>query len=166
MTMNQATKAWSSWDGILVPAAGEIVVDKQTNKMKIGDGITEFADLPYVESTPTETTLSKQAKQFIEDNIEYLDINDYESFYSHITTVELAREVSKALFRAGLNPKAHLKKCPRGCESIFYYEGKDEILIKVKDENIFWDMALKYHNFYRKGQVEEYWESFDLLKAY
>lgn len=43
---------------------------------------------------------------------------------------------------------------------------EDEILIKVKDENIFWDMALKYHNFYRKGQVEEYWENFSLIKAY
>lgn len=43
---------------------------------------------------------------------------------------------------------------------------EDEIMVKVKDENIFWDMALKYHNFYRKEQVEEYWNEFNLIKAY
>ena len=111
------------WNDILVPAAGEIVVEQGTNKIKIGDGKTNFANLPYVEDNPPEMTLSEQAKEVIENNIEYLEANDYETFYSHITSVALAREVSKALFKAGLNPKEHLKECPRGCESIFYYEG-------------------------------------------
>ena len=111
------------WNDILVPAAGEIVIEQETNRIKIGDGKTNFANLPYVEDNPPEMILSEQAKQFIENNIEYLEVDDYETFYSHITSVALAREVSKALFKAGLNPKEHLKECPRGCESIFYYEG-------------------------------------------
>jgi peptide methionine sulfoxide reductase MsrA len=43
---------------------------------------------------------------------------------------------------------------------------ENEIIVKVKDEKIFWDKALKYHNFYRKEQVEEYWNEFNLIKAY
>ena len=111
------------WNDLLVPALGEIVMEQETNRIKIGDGKTNFANLPYIEDNPPEMTLSEQAKQFIENNIEYLEVDDYETFYSHITSVALAREVSKALFKAGLNPKEHLKECPRGCESIFYYEG-------------------------------------------
>ena len=133
MTMHQAFKKWRDWDDIFVPAAGEIVMDQETNKIKIGDGKTNFANLPYIEDNPPETTLSEQAKEFIENNIEYLEVNDYETFYSHITSVELAREVSKALFKAGLNPKEHLKECPRGCASIFYYEGKDDPNATIKN---------------------------------
>ena len=123
MTIHQTIKKLSAWDDILVPYAGEVVIEQGTNKIKIGDGKTNFANLPYVDGNPPEMTLSEKAKEFIEKNIEYLEANDYETFYSHITSVALAREVSKALFKAGLNPKEHLKECPRGCESIFYYEG-------------------------------------------
>ena len=43
---------------------------------------------------------------------------------------------------------------------------EDEILVIVKDENIFWDIALKFHNFYRKGKEKEYWDNFSLIKGY
>ena len=134
MTIHQTIKKISTaWDDIIVPAAGEIIIEQETNKIKIGDGKTNFADLPYIDGKPPEMTLSEKAKEFIENNIEYLEVNDYETFYSHITTVELAREVSKALFKAGLNPKEHLKEYPRGCESIFYYEGKDDPNATIKN---------------------------------
>lgn len=45
-------------------------------------------------------------------------------------------------------------------------KSEDDIQIAVKDEQIFWDMALKYHNFYRKGEVDKYWDEFDVTKAY
>ena len=133
MTIHQTIKKASIWDDIFVPAAGEVIIEQETDKIKIGDGKTRFANLKYIDGNPPELTLSKQAKEFIENNIEYLEVNDYETFYSHITTVELAREVSKALFKAGLNPKKHLKECPRGCESIFYYEGKDDPNATIKN---------------------------------
>lgn len=123
MTTHQAIKQMCAWNDVLVPALGEVVVEQETNKIKIGDGKTNFANLPYIDGNPPEPQLSIGAKAFIEDHIELLENNDYETFYSLIKTTELAREVSKALFKAGLNPKQHLKKCPRGCESIFYYEG-------------------------------------------
>ena len=120
------------WDSLLVPAAGEIVIDPETNKIKVGDGKTNFANLPYIDDNPPEPQLSLGAKAFIEDHIELLENNDYETFYSKIKTPALAREVSKALFKAGLNPKEHLKECPRGCESIFYHEGKDDPNATIK----------------------------------
>lgn len=123
MTTHQAIRKISPWEDILVPYAGEVVIEPGTNRIKIGDGKTNFADLPYVDGNPPEEQLSIGAKAFIEDHIHLLDNNDYETFYSLIKTTALAREVSKALFKAGLNPKEHLKECPRGCESIFYYEG-------------------------------------------
>ena len=43
---------------------------------------------------------------------------------------------------------------------------EDEILVIVKDENIFWDIALKYNNYYRKGNEKEYWDTFSLIKGY
>ena len=132
MTIAQTFKKIDAWDDIFVPALGEVVIEQGTNKIKIGDGVKMFKDLPYVETTP-RMTLSEQAKEFIENNIEYLETNDYETFYSRIKTVALAREVSKALFKAGLNPKEHLKECPRGCESIFYYEGKDDPNATIKN---------------------------------
>lgn len=100
-------------------------------------------------------TLSEQAKQFIENNIEYLEVHDYETFYSHITTVDLAREVSKALFKAGLNPKEHLKECPRGCESIFYYEGKDDPNATIKNRG--WS-NMHHHN---RGKPKYQWVTTD-----
>ncbi|MBE5934537.1 MAG: hypothetical protein E7262_01930 [Lachnospiraceae bacterium] len=45
-------------------------------------------------------------------------------------------------------------------------KNEDDIQIAVKDEQIFWDMALKYHNYYRKKQIDEYWKEFDVTKAY
>ena len=121
------------WNDILVPAPGEIVMEQETNKIKIGDGKTNFANLPYVDDNPPELQLSIGAKAFIEDHIELLENDDYETFYSLIKTTELAREVSKALFKAGLNPKEHLKECPKGCESVFYYEGKDDPNATIKN---------------------------------
>lgn len=121
MTTHQAIKKMSAWDDIVVPAKGEVVMEHGTNKIKIGDGKTNFANLPYVDGNPPEMTLSEQAKEFIENNIEYLEVNDYETFYSRITSIALAREVSHALFKAGLNPNKYLKECPAGCKSIFYH---------------------------------------------
>ena len=45
-------------------------------------------------------------------------------------------------------------------------KNEDDIQIAVKDEQIFWDMALKYHNYYRKGEEDKYWKEFDVAKAY
>lgn len=96
-------------------------------------------------------------------NVEFWDLEDYLEEIKYLMTEydELTEEVIldwEEKVRQWVDKNIDDKNIRKRKE--------DEILIKVKDENIFWDMALKYHNFYRKGQVEEYWENFDLLKAY
>ena len=116
----------SAWDDIRVPAAGEIVIEQGSNKIKIGDGKTNFANLPYVEGNPPENKLSDRARELIENNIDLIERNEYDAFYNEIHDVELAREVSKALFKAGLNPKPYVTTIPRGCQDVFYYEGEKD----------------------------------------
>ena len=41
---------------------------------------------------------------------------------------------------------------------------EDDITIMVKDEQIMYDIALKYHNAFRKNETKEYWDKFSLLK--
>lgn len=43
-------------------------------------------------------------------------------------------------------------------------KSKDDIFVMVKDENIMYNIALGFHNAIRKGQQEEYWKNFSLLK--
>ena len=43
-------------------------------------------------------------------------------------------------------------------------KSEDEIFVMVKDENIMYNIALRFHNAVRKGQVDEYWHNFSLLK--
>lgn len=42
------------------------------------------------------------------------------------------------------------------------YKSEDDILITVKDENIMYDIALRFNNAFRKAKLEEYWKNFKL----
>ena len=101
-----------------VPLAGEIIMDATSNKLKVGDGKTAIKDLPWVDfdlgidSAKEESSLSRTARMFIENNIELIENNDYDTLYSHIATPALAQEVTRALLKADLNPKPYLSKIP------------------------------------------------------
>lgn len=43
-------------------------------------------------------------------------------------------------------------------------KSEDDILVMVKDENIMYNIALRFHNAVRKGDTESYWNNFTLLK--
>lgn len=40
----------------------------------------------------------------------------------------------------------------------------EDIFIVVKDENIMYNVALRFHNAVRKGTQDEYWKNLTLLK--
>ena len=107
----------------LVPVAGELIMDATSNKLKVGDGKTAIKDLPWVDytidSAKEESTLSRTARMFIENNIELIENNDYDTLYSHIATPALAQEVTRALLKADLNPKPYLTNIPRSIRHIF-----------------------------------------------
>ena len=106
----------------IVPVAGEIIMDATTNKVKIGDGKSHLKDLPWVDFgvdlAKEESSLSRTARMFIENNIELIENNDYDALYSHIATDALAQEVTRALLKADLNPKPYLSKIPNSIRHI------------------------------------------------
>lgn len=96
-------------------------------------------------------------------NVEFWDLEDYLEEVKYLMTEydELTEEVIldwEEKVREWVNSNIDGKNIRKRKE--------DEILVIVKDENIFWDIALKYHNFYRKGKEDDYWQEFNLLKAY
>ena len=106
----------------IVPVAGEIIMDAITSNLKIGDGKTGIKDLPWVnckvDSGKEESSLSCTARMFIENNIELIENNDYDTLYSLIATPALAQEVTRALLHADLNPKPYLSKIPQSIRHI------------------------------------------------
>lgn len=112
----------------LVPITGEIIMDATTNKLKVGDGKTAIKDLPWVDFgidvAKEDSSLSRTARMFIENNIELIENNDYDTLYSPIATPALAQEVTRALLKADLNPKPYLSKIPR---SIRHFLEPDEV---------------------------------------
>ena len=105
-----------------VPDAGELIMDATTNKLKIGDGKSHLKDLPWinlgVDLAKEESSLSHTARMFIENNIELIENNDYDTLYSHIATPALAQEVTRALLKADLNPKPYLSTIPSSIKYI------------------------------------------------
>lgn len=125
MNTSVAIKRMSNVDmiiGDLVPTTGEMIMDTTSNKLKIGDGKTAIKDLPWVDigldSAAEESSLSIGARAFLEDHIELIENNDYDTLYSRIATPSLAQEVTRALLKAGLNPKPYLTNIPNSIRHI------------------------------------------------
>lgn len=106
----------------IVPLAGDIIMDVTSNKVKIGDGKSHLKDLPLVtlgvNLSREESSLSRTARMFIENNIDLIENNDYDTLYSHIATPALAQEVTRALLKADLNPKPYLSNIPNSIRHI------------------------------------------------
>lgn len=105
-----------------VPRKGEIIQDATSNRVKIGDGRSYLKDLPWVtlgvDLAKEESSLSIGARAFLEDHIELIENNDYDTLYSHIATPALAQEVTRALLQADLNPEPYLSKIPDSIKHI------------------------------------------------
>lgn len=105
-----------------VPDFGELIMDATSNKLKVGDGKTAIKDLPWVDytidSAKEESSLSIGTKAFLEDHIELIENNDYDTLYSLIATPALAQEVTRALLKADLNPKPYLTNIPSSIKHI------------------------------------------------
>ena len=106
----------------IVPQAGEIIMDVTSQKVKIGDGITAIKDLPWVDLgidlAKEESSLSIGTKAFLEDHIDLIENNDYDTLYSRIATPALAQEVTRALLKSDLNPKPYLTNIPSSIRHI------------------------------------------------
>ena len=121
MTLKRMT-TWDMQSSALIPVAGEVIMDATSNKVKIGDGKSHLKDLPWVDLgldlAKEEPKLSRAARMFLENNIELIDNNDYDTLYSRIATPALAQEVTRALLKADLNPKPYLTNIPSSIRHI------------------------------------------------
>ena len=52
-----------------VPASGELLLDKETNLLKIGDGKTAVKDLPYISIDKSDTSTAKSDKESVPDYV-------------------------------------------------------------------------------------------------
>lgn len=106
----------------IVPVAGELFMDTTISKLKVGDGKTAIKDLPWVDYgvdlAKEESSLSRTARLFIENNIDLIEHDDYDTLYSRIATPALAQEVTRALLKADLNPKPYLTNIPSSIRHI------------------------------------------------
>ena len=97
-------------------------MDATSNKVKIGDGKSHLKDLPWVDLvidlSKEESRLSIGTRAFLEDHIDLIENNDYDTLYSLIATPALAQEVTRALLKADLNPKPYLSKIPNSIRHI------------------------------------------------
>ena len=125
MTLKRMT-TWDMQSSALIPVAGEVIMDATSDKVKIGDGKSHLKDLPWVDLdldlAKEESSLSIGAKAFLEDNIDLIDNNDYDTLYSRIATPALAQEITIALLKADLNPKPYLSKIPQSIKHILELE--------------------------------------------
>lgn len=103
-----------------VPAAGELLLDKETNLLKIGDGKTAVKDLCFISCDLSGTyepennfVISNEAKEFIKNNKDLIARNCFDYLYDELLlNPPLMREVTSALLYAGINPKEYLYRVP------------------------------------------------------
>lgn len=109
-----------------VPASGELLLDKETNRLKIGDGKTAVKDLCFIScdlsysyKPENNYEISSEAKEFIKNNKHLIAQNFFDDLYDQLlSNPPLMREVTNALLYAGINPKEYLYKVPSGISDL------------------------------------------------
>lgn len=76
-----STENWDTINPIL--EAGQPGYDKNTHKLKIGDGITKWSELPAIGESPTARSLDASIKDFVVES-GVTDIWTYQKWYSGI----------------------------------------------------------------------------------
>ena len=95
--------------------------------------------------------------------MEYWDIEDYLEEIKYLLT-EYDEMTEEVILAWEAKAREYIMKHNDGKN--IKVKSKDDVQILIKDEQIFWDMALKYHNYVRKGMEDIYWKEFDVIKAY
>jgi len=96
----------------------------------------------------------------LEEKMEYWDIEDFIEEVKFMLTEydEMTKEIIldwEKKFREWIDKKSGSK--------YIKYKSEEEIYIQVKDENIMYDIALRYHNAYRKKTFDDYWKNLKIV---
>ena len=115
-----------------VPANGELLIDKETNLLKIGDGKTSVKALPYVSGhAGVDLATAKADKETVPDYVRQI-IKKYSNLIEENRFNELLDNiipsahtgVVRTLLEAGIDVKSHLFPIPDTVKHLFE-EAKD-----------------------------------------
>lgn len=106
-----------------IPANGELMIDKDNNLLKIGDGKTAVQDLPYISVDISTAKADKESvpdyvKQIIKKYSHLIEENRFNELLDKI--IPSARTgVVRTLLKAGIDVKSHLHPIPPSVQHLF-----------------------------------------------
>ena len=105
-----------------VPANGELVLDKETNLLKIGDGKAAVKDLPYISTAkPDKEFIPDYVRQIIKKYSHLIEENRFNELLDNIIP-SAHTGVVRALLKAGIDVKSHLQPIPPTVQHLFEEE--------------------------------------------
>ena len=106
-----------------VPFNGELVFDKETNLLKMGDGKTAVKDLPYISTTvkSDKESVPNYVRQIIKKYSNLIEENRFDELLDNIIpSVHIG--VVRTLLEAGIDVKSHLFPMPPTVKHLFEEE--------------------------------------------
>lgn len=133
-----------------VPANGELLLDKETNLLKVGDGKTAVKDLPYLSTGKSDTLTAKSDKESVPDYVRQI-IKKYSNLIEENRFNELLDNivpsantgVVRALLQAGIDVKSHLYPIPSTVKHLFEEDGWSLDLAQTYTQD---EINAKLHN--------------------
>ena len=119
-----------------VPANGELVLDKETNLLKIGDGKTAVKDLPYIATAKADKeSVPDYVKKIIKKYSHLIEENRFNELLDNIIP-SAHTGVVRTLLEAGIDVKSHLFPIPSTVKHLFEEEdwSNDLDRIYIKSE--------------------------------
>ena len=105
-----------------IPANGELLLDKETNLLKIGDGKTAVKDLPYISTVKADKeTVPDYVKQIIKKYSNLIEENRFNELLDNLIP-SAHTGVVRALLKAGIDVKSHLDPVPSTVKHLFEEE--------------------------------------------
>ncbi len=127
-----------------VPCAGEVVVDKDTMFLKIGDGERAIKDLPYV-SPPkaNKESVPDYVRQIIKKYSHLIEENKFHELLDNIIP-SAHTGVIRTLLKAGIDVKSHLSPIPPTVKHLF--EEEEDWSIDAKLHAVTEEFTKKMYN--------------------
>lgn len=105
-----------------IPDNGELVFDRETNGIKIGDSKTAIKDLPYIATAkPAKESVPDYVRQIIKKYSNLIEENRFNELLDNILPTAHTGVV-RALLKAGIDVKSHLFPVPPTVQHLFEEE--------------------------------------------
>ena len=112
-TIKRMPTAWMQISDFIVDP-GDIIMDSESNNIKVGDGKTAIKDLPWIVQgvDTSKEKISPEVRKFIKDNLNLIKENDFEELFKRTRYLHEAVELAQVLKAAGIDLKQHMTVIP------------------------------------------------------